>query len=80
MPSRYTDGTALPPDQIAGYRVYQGLTAGTLSRVAELEGSAAASFTVTGLGAGRHFFAVSAFTVTGVEGELSVAGFKDIVL
>jgi hypothetical protein len=76
-PTQYTDGSSLPGSELGAYRIYQGTSAGALSRVAEVD-SGTMTFTVQPLAAGTHYFAVSAVTVGGTESALSVVGSKTI--
>lgn len=71
-PTEYTDGLPLlPSDQVVGYRVYHGTSAGTLDSIIPVNDPAMLYHTVEQLSAGTHYFAVSAVSVTGVEGERS---------
>jgi hypothetical protein len=74
-PTQYTDGTALLAADLAAFRVYQGASASTLARVAEVVGTARGA-TRTGLAAGSNYFAVTAVTVAGAESGLSEVGLK----
>jgi hypothetical protein len=76
-PTQYTDGSALPASQLGAYRIYRGASAGSLSRIAEVD-DGTMSFTVQSLAAGTHYFAVTAVTVGGTESALSAVGSKTI--
>lgn len=76
-PTQYTDGTALPANQLAAYRIHRGTSPASLTRVAEVDGRAL-TFTVEGLPAGTHYFAISAVTLAGAESALSAVGSKTI--
>lgn len=76
-PLQYTDGSPLPASDLAGFRIYRGSSASTLSRVAEVDGRAT-TFVVQNLGSGVHYFAVTAVTVGGVESTRSTVGSKTI--
>lgn len=76
-PTQYTDGSALPSAQIAAYRIYHGSSAGNLGRVAEVD-SGSLRFTVSNLGTGTHYFAVTTVTQEGVESSFSGVGSKTI--
>lgn len=76
-PTQYTDGSSLPGSQLDAYRIYQGTSAGSLNRVAEVD-SGTMSFTVQSLAAGTHYFAVTAVTSSGTESALSAVGSKTI--
>src|SRR5512139_87101 len=75
-PSQNTDGTALT--NLAGFKVYHGTSATALNDVIQLEGAASTTYTYGQLGSGTHYFAVSAYTVNGLEGDLSALGSKTI--
>lgn len=76
-PTQYTDGSALPGSQLGAYRIYRGNSAGSLSRIAEVD-DGTMSFTVQSLTTGTHYFAVTAVTVGGTESALSSVGSKTI--
>lgn len=76
-PSEYVDSTALPPTEIAAYRIYHGTQSTNLGRLAEVD-SMTRSFTVTELTSGTHYFAVTTVTFAGVESALSAIGSKSI--
>jgi hypothetical protein len=76
-PVQYTDGSPLPASDLAAFRIYRGSSAATLSRVAEVDGRAT-SFVVPNLGAGTHYFAVTAVTPGGAESARSAVGSKSI--
>jgi hypothetical protein len=74
-PSTRADGTYLPVNQLASYRVYRGTTIGNMAPLVDLEGSSNTEYTVTGLPSGSYYFAVSAFDTDGIE-----SGFSQIIL
>lgn len=74
-PTQYADGSTLPASDIAAYRVYQGTSSTSLSRVAEVQGL---STERTGLAAGTHFFAVTSVVVSGAESAFSAIGSKTV--
>ena len=76
-PTQYTDGSPLPPAELAGYRIYKGNSPSTLTRYAEVDGMAT-SYTVQDLASGTHYFAISAVAVGGEESALSGVGSKTI--
>ncbi len=78
-PAQYTDGTALPLDQLAAYRIYHGSSSGTLNEIAEVDAASTTSHTVERLGAGTHYFAITAITVAGMESAWSEIGTKTIL-
>ena len=72
LPQQYTDGMPLPPeDQVAGYRVYHGMSEDALDEVIPVDSATTLQYTASNLSAGTHYFAVSAISVTGDEGERS---------
>lgn len=77
-PTAYTDGSALSASDLTAYRIYHGTSAASLTRIAEVDGRASA-FTVNGLVAGTHHFAVTAVSLTGVESDFSSVGSKTIL-
>jgi hypothetical protein len=76
-PTQYTDGSALPGSELDAYRIYQGSSAGSLTRVAEVD-SGTMNYTVQSLASGTHYFAVTAVTSGGTESALSAVGSKTI--
>jgi hypothetical protein len=76
-PTQYTDGSTLPGGELDAYRIYQGTSAGSLNRVAEVDGGTM-MFTVQPLSSGTHYFAVTAVSASGTESALSAVGSKTI--
>ncbi len=68
----------LRPADLAGYRVYHGLSAGQLDDVVEIMGGDSTSHTFNGLSSGTHYFAVAAVNSAGMEGARSGVGSKTI--
>lgn len=64
-PTRNTDGSALT--DLAGYRVYYGTKPGALNQSADVPRAGAINLTVGGLTTGTWYFAVAAYTNTGLE-------------
>lgn len=75
-PTQNTDGSSLA--DLAGYRVYHGTSANSLTDVADVPGATATSYTWGQLASGTHYFAVSAYTASGAESALSAVGSKTI--
>ena len=75
-PSQNTDGT--PLTDISGYHVYVGNDPNSLATVLDVADGSATSYTVNKLTPGTWYFAISAYTNDGVEGELSSVGSKTI--
>jgi Putative Ig domain len=68
-PAENTDGS--PISGLAGYWIYSGSSATNLNRLQQVAGSATTTRVIQGLASGTYFFAVSAYTSSGVEGPLS---------
>jgi Putative Ig domain len=75
-PTQNTDGSALT--DLAGYRIYHGTSATALNDVVQLSGAGITSYSYTQLASGTHYFAVSAYSGSGVESALSATGSKAI--
>ena len=77
-PTENSNGTALT--NLAGYTVYYGTSASTLSQEQSIQVSnpAALSYTVTGLTSGTWYFAVASYTTTGQASTLSAVSSKTI--
>lgn len=77
-PEQFTDGSALTPDQLAGYRVYHGSSPSSLKPYHDIEGWQITSYVARDLAPGQHCFAVTAVAASNVESALSGAGCKKI--
>lgn len=75
-PTMNSDGSALT--DLAGYHIYYGTSAGSLSNKINITSPGTLTYVVTGLGAGTWYFAVSAYTNTGLESTMSNVGSKTI--
>jgi hypothetical protein len=77
-PTENSDGTALT--NLAGYIVYYGNSASTLSQEQSIEvaNPAALNYTITGLGSGTWYFAVISYTTSGEQSALSTISSKTI--
>jgi hypothetical protein len=75
-PTQNTDGTALA--DLAGYRVYYGTSATTLTSRVDIAQPATTQYTVSTLATGTWYFAVSAYNLSGTESALSNVGSKTI--
>jgi hypothetical protein len=77
-PTENSNGTTLT--NLAGYTVYYGTSASTLSQGQSVQVSnpAALSYTVTGLTSGTWYFAVASYTTTGQASTLSAVSSKTI--
>jgi len=67
-PQFNTDGTALSPTAIGGYRVYYGTDPNNLTSSISV---ASNDTIVTGLAAGTYYFSVTAIDSTGIESAKS---------
>jgi len=75
-PTTNTDGSALT--DLAGYHVYYGTSASALSTVIDIANPATTTYTIASLASGTWYFAVNAYTTSGVESALSNTGSKSI--
>jgi hypothetical protein len=75
-PTQNTDGTALT--NLAGFRVYHGLTSTGLSMAQQIASPGTLTYQFTGLSVGPHFFAVTAYSSQNAESALSAVGNKTI--
>ena len=74
-PTTTTTGTAL--NDLAGYRIYYGISATDLSQVVNA-GVGLQTYAIENLGQGTWYFAVRAVTQLGVESDLSQVVSKTI--
>ncbi|HET9108420.1 MAG TPA: putative Ig domain-containing protein [Steroidobacteraceae bacterium] len=75
-PTTNTDGSALT--DLAGYHIHYGNSPGALSTVIDVANAGATSYVVSSLASGTWYFAVSAYTTSGLESALSNSGSKSI--
>ncbi len=77
-PTENSDGTALT--NLAGYTVYYGTNASTLTQAQSVQVSnpATLSYTVSGLTSGTWYFAVASYTTSGQASTLSAVSSKTI--
>lgn len=75
-PTQNTDGSTLT--DLAGYRIYHGTRADSLSQAVQVPGSANTSYSFSGLSSGIHYFAVTAYTSAGRESTRSSTGSKTV--
>jgi len=71
-----TNGSAL--NNLAGYKVYYGTSANAMSTVVTLANPSVTTYLVSNLSAGTWYFAVAAYTSSGVVGDPSNVGQKTI--
>jgi hypothetical protein len=74
IPTARTDGSELPANEIAGYRIWLGTRSDDLHVVADLNDGSVSSYTVTDLSAGTYYFAVTVYDTDNIE-----SGFSAIV-
>jgi hypothetical protein len=75
-PTTYTNGSALT--NLAGYRVYYGTSSNALSQSVDVPNAGATDQVVQNLTAGTWYFAVVAYTNTGLESAFSSVVSKTI--
>lgn len=68
-PTTNTDGSALT--DLAGYRIYYGTSPTALNDKVDIANVSTTSYVITGLQQGTWYFAVEAYTNTGLESSLS---------
>jgi Putative Ig domain len=64
-PTQNTDGSALT--NLAGYRIYYGVSAGSLNQTIEIANPSVTTYVVENLSPGAYYFAVRAYTSSGGE-------------
>ena len=75
-PTTNSDGSTLA--NLAGFRIYYGTSATSLTQTLDVPGVGLTSFVVPDLAAGTWYFAVKAYTSTGDESGLSNVASKTI--
>lgn len=75
-PTTNTNGSALT--DLAGYHIYYGTSPSALSTVVDIANPATTTYTVSSLASGTWYFAVNAYTTSGVESSLSNTGSKSV--
>lgn len=75
-PQENTDGSTVT--NLAGYRIYKGTSADSMSVVATVNNPGITSHVVSNLASGTHYFAVSAFNTDNTESDRSPAASKVI--
>jgi hypothetical protein len=68
-PLQNTDGSAL--SNLGGYRIYYGTNATALTQSVQLGTPGLVTYTVGNLNPGTYYFAIAAYTTTGVQSNLS---------
>jgi Fibronectin type III domain len=75
-PTTNTNGSALT--NLAGYRVYYGTSSGALNQSVDVPNAGATDYVVQDLTAGTWYFAVAAYTNTGLQSSYSSVVSKTI--
>lgn len=75
-PTTNTDGSMLT--NLAGYRIYYGASASTLTQQIQVANPGVASYVVSGLSGGTYYFAVRAYNTAGAESASSTVVSKTI--
>lgn len=68
-PTQNTDGSTLT--NLAGYRIHYGKSASVLSEAIQISNAGLTTYVIENLAPGTYYFAVKAFSSSGVESELS---------
>ncbi|MGH8229742.1 MAG: fibronectin type III domain-containing protein [Steroidobacteraceae bacterium] len=63
---------------LAGYSIHYSTSASSLSNTINVQDPGTTTYIVTNLGAGTWYFAISAYTNTGIDSEMSNVGSKTI--
>ena len=77
-PSTRTDGSYLSTTDLAGYRIYVGTSATSLTPLVDLNDDTITQYTINTLSAGEYYFAVSAYDKDGLESSLSQVVLKQV--
>lgn len=75
-PTTNTDGSALT--DLAGYHIYYGNSPSALSTMIDIASPGTLSYTLSSLASGTWYFAISAYTTSGLQSALSATGSKSI--
>ena len=75
-PTTNTNGSGLT--DLAGYHIYYGNSPSAMTKVITVSSPATTSYTVSSLASGTWYFAVNAYTTSGVESSLSNTGSKTV--
>ena len=76
-PTTNSNGSALT--DLAGYHSHYGTSAGALTNTITISSPSTLTYAMTSLGAGTWYFAVTAYTNTGLESLMSNVGSKTII-
>lgn len=75
-PTTNTDGSALT--DLAGYHIYYGTSPSTMTTVIDVANPGAVGYTISSLSSATWYFAVNAYTTSGLESALSTTVSKSI--
>jgi hypothetical protein len=75
-PTTNTDGSALT--DLAGYHIYYGTSPSTMTTVIDVANPGTMSYTISSLSSATWYFAVNAYTTSGLESTLSNTASKSI--
>jgi hypothetical protein len=75
-PTQNSDGS--PLTSLAGYTIYYGTSAASLTQTIKVASAGASSYVVTNLSSGTWYFAVAAYTNAGVQSNQSNVSSKTI--
>jgi fibronectin type III domain protein len=75
-PTKNADGS--PITGLAGYHVYYGTDPNNFTQTIKISGAAHTTYVVSGLSAGKYYFAVSAYNAMGRESAKSNVASKSI--
>ncbi|MCG7979143.1 MAG: hypothetical protein N0E58_13570 [Candidatus Thiodiazotropha endolucinida] len=78
-PKTRTDGSYLISTSIAGYKVYYGNDNDNLKLLVDIQGTGIDEYRIGVPTAGSYFFAIAAYDIQGIEGELSNIELKDAI-
>ena len=77
-PTTNSDGSPLPFSDIGGYKIYTGTDANNLSLLVNIDDSSITEYIITNLSPATHYYSVSAYNLSGIEGEGSSVVSKTI--
>jgi len=77
-PTTRTDGSPLAMDEIGGYKVYMGSSATDLVLIADVSDPYTMEYEINSLDEGTYYFAISTYSMSGVESDISAVVSKTI--
>lgn len=78
-PVAKADGSPLSLADIGGYRVYYGTSSGNYTNRVDVDDGTAVQVTLSGLPAGKYYFVVTIYDVSGAESKFSPVVTKMII-